>query len=561
MDCITDPAVKSVVLMWAAQTGKSEILLNTFGFFSDLDPAPILALQPTLQMAEAFSKDRLQPAIDACATLGGKIEPSKQKSGGNTLLHKKFPGGHITLAGANSPASLASRPVRIVMPDEVDRFPSSAGDEGDPVDLAWKRASTFYNRKLIMTSTPTVTDVSRIERAFKEGDQRYYNVPCPHCGEMQILRFANLKWADGDPATAHFVCVKCDKDIGEEHKPAMVAAGKWIATEPFNGTASFHIWEAYSPWCEWSGIVAGFLRAKKNPDTLKVWTNTTLGETWEDRNTSVEIGSAAERVEPYEADAPGGVLVITAGVDVQGDRLEASVFGWGLNEECWAIDHVIISGNTTERAVWDSLDELLFGRLYENPSGEFIGISCTCIDSGYRTDEVYKYVESRQLRRVYATKGMAGPGYPVISYPQKRRAAQSKVPVRLHVLGADAGKAIIYSRLMLQNDDPGCMHFPRRDPFDDSYFNQLTAEKCIIEYRAGHPKRVWKKKQQGARNEALDCAVLALAAMLKLRVNWRALVKRAAARVAGADDEAAGESPAQNRRPRRKTNWAQGWRK
>lgn len=564
MDCITDPAVECVVLMWSSQTGKSEILLNTFGFFTDLDPAPVLAIQPTLNMAEAFSKDRLQPAIDSCPALAEKIGPSRQKDGGNTLLHKKFAGGHITLAGANSPSSLASRPVRILLPDEVDRFPASAGAEGDPVDLAEKRTATFYNRKLILTSTPTITDISRIGRAFREGDQRYYNVPCPHCGEMQVLKFANLKWDDDDTGTARFVCVGCGEDIDESHKPAMLAAGAWVATASFTGTRSFHIWEAYSPWRKWAEIVASFLRAKKTPETLQVWTNTCLGETWEDRATSIEIRDAGSRVEVYDAEVPTGVLCLTCGVDTHEGRLEASVVGWGLHEEPYLIDHVVLPGNTSRSTVWKNLDELLFEREFEWAYGGHLGIECTCIDSGgHRTSEVYKYVEPRQVRRVYAVKGVSGEGLPIIRHFQKTRAADSKIPVKLHVYGPDAAKSFIYSRLGLAEDESGRMHFPDLDQFDDAYFDQLTAEKCVIEYKAGHPRRKWKLKVSGARNEALDCCGMALAAVRKLRPNWRALAKRADARLAGDSGPGTDDRPAPSRgsRRRRKTAWAQDWRK
>lgn len=560
MDVITDPAIHTVVLMWSSQTGKSEILINAFGFFADLEPSPVLALQPTLEMAEAFSKDRFQPAVDACPALSEKIKPVKQKSSGNTIRHKKYPGGHITYAGANSAASLASRPIRIVAPDEVDRFPSSAGTEGDPVDLAWVRAETFYNRKLLLTSTPTDADVSRIYRAFKEGDQRYFNVPCPHCGEFQVLKFANLKWEKDDTDTAHFECVHCDGHIGEEHKPKMIAEGKWIATAPLKGTASFHIWAAYSPWKKWSEIASSFLRAKKTPETLKVWTNTTLGETWEDRLTSVVINKASDRTEPYDAEVPTGALCLTAGVDTQDNRLEISVYGWGLLDTPYAVDHVIIPGNTAGDKVWRELDHLLFDREFEWAYGGYLKIACTCIDSGgHRTEEVYKYVEPRQTRRVYAIKGSSGEGHPVIYYPTKRRTAQARVPVRLHMVGTDAGKTAVLGRLALPPGESGRSHFPDREPFDDGFFDQLTSEKCVTVFHAGHPKRVWKKKVSSARNEALDCQVYALAAVHKLRPNWRALEKRANAVSKG---EALEDEPQKKtRQPRRRKGFVNSWRK
>lgn len=532
MDVITEPLVERVSVESSSQIGKTEIILNAIGFFVDQDPSPQLIVQPTLEMGEAFSKDRLAPMITACPALAGKVSTAKGRESGNTIRHKRFPGGHITISGANSPASLAMRPVRIVAPDEVDRYGESAGTEGDPVDLAWKRAATFHNRKLIMTSTPGYADLSRIDRAFKAGDRRRFHVPCPHCGEYQVLQFVNLKWVEHDPRTAHFVCTACARDIDESDKPLMLAQGVWIAEGQFNGHASFHIWEAYSPWRRWQQIVAAFYEAKGNPETLKVWTNTCLGEPWEDRHTSITV-NADSRGEPYDAEVPTGALMITAGVDTQDNRLEVSIWGWGTGEEPFAIDHVVLPGDTSRDEVWAQLDKLLFDREFEWAYGGTLRIAGACVDSGgHRAQAVYRYVEPRQVRHVYATKGMAGEGYPVISYPTRKRTAESRIPVRLHIIGTDTAKSTIYHRLATPPGESGAMHFPNRYPFEAGYFDQLTAEKCVTEYRAGVGKRVWKKKPGMYRNEALDCAVLALAALHKLRPNWRRLELMAQRRVA-----------------------------
>lgn len=559
MDSVTDPAVHTVVFMSSAQVGKSEIILNTMGYYIDQDPAPMLAVQPTLEMAEAFSKDRVAPMIAACPDLLAKVGQEKSRNSGSTIRHKKFPGGHITMSGANSPASLASRPVRIVPLDEVDRFPASVGDEGDPVKLAEKRSTTFFNRKTLITSTPTIKDVSRVERAFESGDQRYYNVPCPHCGEMHVLKFANLKWDSGRPETAHFQCPHCKGEIREEHRAAMLAGGEWVATEAFNGTASFHIWEAYSPWRKWSEIVVSFMEAKKTPETLQVWENTCLGEPHENRQFDIVIRHANDRTEPYDAEVPTGALVLTCGVDVQDNRLEASIFGWGLHETPYAVDHVVMVGNTAGEKVWKELDELLFDRDFAWAYGGYLRIACTCIDSGgHRTEEVYKYVEPRQPRRVWAIKGIAGEGHAVIYYPTKKRTAQARVPVKLHMVGTDAAKTAVMGRLALPPGELGRSRFPNHEPFDDGYFDQLTVEKCITEKRAGVPKRVWKKKTPSARNEALDCHCYALAALHKLRPNWRALEKIAEARRRG---EPTGDKEDRPKRPRRKRkSFATSWK-
>ena len=559
MDACCDDDTEEVTVMTSAQSGKSEALLNVVGYYVDQDPAPMLLLQPTLQMAEAFSKDRLAPMIRACPALAGKVADAGSKRGGNTLLHKQFPGGHVTLAGANSPASLASRPVRIVLGDERNKWGVSAGTEGDPWDLAKARAKTFHNRKFISTSTPGFTGVCPIERDFLSGDQRRFWVPCPHCGEYQVLRFANLKWEKDKPETAQFQCVGCEKLIDEGHRAAMLANGDWRAEQPFKGHASFHIWEAYSPWSSWASIAKSFLIAKKTPETLQVWTNSVAGETWEDRATSVDAITSSGRCEPYNAEVPAQALVLTAGVDVQDNRLEISVYGWGEHDTPWAIDHVVIAGNTGGKAVWTALDDLLFNREFDWECGGVLKIASACIDSGgHRTQEVYSYVEPRQIRRVYAIKGASGDGYPVIQAPQGRRLAESKIPVRLHLVGTDAGKSAVYHRLSLPADDPARAHFPNREPFDDVFFDGLTAEKCIIEYRMGRPKRVWKKKVSSARNEPLDCAVYALAAVHKLRPNYRTLMRRV-------ESAAEKDSPAQVQKPKRSRksggSFATSWRK
>lgn len=267
MDAIADPAVREVIVQKSAQVGWTEILLNVIGYHVHQDPSPILMVQPTLEMAEAFSKDRLAPMVRDTPALRGLIADPRSRDSGNTLLHKTFPGGHITMAGANSPAGLASRPIRLALFDEVDRFPVSAGAEGDPVSLGRKRTTTFWNRKTLMGSTPTVKGESRIEAAFEGGDQRYYYVPCPHCDEFQRLVWAQVKWDEGQPDTARYVCQHCGTMLTDADKPQMLRAGEWRASRPSQGIASFHISELYSPWVTWPEMARSFLEAKRLPET------------------------------------------------------------------------------------------------------------------------------------------------------------------------------------------------------------------------------------------------------------------------------------------------------
>ncbi len=261
MDAVNDPTVREIVVMKSAQVGWTEILGNIVGFHVDRDPAPILLIQPTLEMAEAWSKDRLAPMVRDTPALKGKIKDARSRDSGNTLLHKQFPGGHVTIAGANSPAGLASRPIRVVLCDEVDRYPPSAGTEGDPISLARKRSTTFWNRKLLMGSTPTVKDASRIEAAFLASDQRYFLVPCPHCGTEDRLRWQHVRWPEGRPEEAHYVCPHCGAVIEDTDKLRMLESGRWEASTEFNGVAGFHLSELYSPWVTFGAMARAFTEA------------------------------------------------------------------------------------------------------------------------------------------------------------------------------------------------------------------------------------------------------------------------------------------------------------
>lgn len=283
MDAISDPRAETVVIMSSAQVGKTEIVNNLVGYHIHRDPAPILVIQPTTEMCEAWSKDRLAPMLRDSPELRGRVSEAKAKTSGNTLRQKKFPGGHLAIVGANSAAGLASRPIRILCCDEVDRYPASAGSEGDPVKLGTKRTATFWNRKVILVSTPTTAGVSRIEKAFLESDQRHFFVPCPHCGDAQRLRWPQVKWTDGDPLSARYHCIACGAGWTDAERWAAVRKGEWVAEAPFTGTAGFHLNELYSPWRCMAETVRDFLDAKSRPDMLKTWVNTALGETWQEQ--------------------------------------------------------------------------------------------------------------------------------------------------------------------------------------------------------------------------------------------------------------------------------------
>ena len=274
MDSINDPGVHTVVVMSSAQVGKTEILNNIVGYHIHQDPAPILCVQPTVEMGKTWSKDRLAPMLRDTPALRGRVKDARSRDAGNTTQHKQFPGGHITIAGANSAAGLASRPIRVVLLDEVDRYPPSAGSEGDPVRLATKRTTTFWNRKILLTSTPTIKGLSRIELAFESSDKRRFWVPCPHCGEFQVLAWSGVKFAP-----LGYQCAGCQGLWTDTQRWWAVARGEWRAEGESKGVAGFHLNELYSPWVTTAEMVESFLEAKKSPETLKTWVKTTLGET------------------------------------------------------------------------------------------------------------------------------------------------------------------------------------------------------------------------------------------------------------------------------------------
>ena len=510
MDTINDHKINTVVFMKSAQVGATEILNNIVGYYIDQDPSPILILQPTLSMAQAWSKDRLSNMIRDCNVLREKIGDPKSKDGGNTVLSKQFPGGNINIVGSNSAAGLASRPVRILLCDEVDRYDQSAGTEGDPINLATKRTTTFWNRKILLTSTPTTKGLSRIEVAFEQSDKRYYNVPCPSCKKLQVLDWGQIQWEDGKPETAKYYCIHCEEEINESKKQWMLTNGKWVATDKSNGVAGFHISELYSPWRSWKDIALDFYSVKKQPEMLKTWVNTALGRTFDDPGESIEFEELLEQRESYDLNTvPNNVLVITCGIDTHSDRLELQLLGWGKDNECWVVDYKILFGDPTSHNIWKDLDDYLnSGFIRED--GKRLRIACTCIDSGgHHTQTVYAYTKKRLHRKIFAIKGLSQPNRPIAGKP-------SFVGTDKHILypvGSDTAKEFIYTRLKSENKT---IHFPAT--VDVEYFKQLTSEKRVIKYVRGKKTFKWVKKT--TRNEALDTMVYGIAAMYILKPNY-----------------------------------------
>lgn len=526
-----EPGIHTVVVMCCSQVGKTEALLNGIGYFIDQDPAPILVIEPTLQMGEALSKDRVAPMVRDTPALAGKVRAVRSKDSDNTLLHKGFPGGHLTICGANSAASLAMRPIRVIFADEVDRYPVSAGTEGDPLKLASKRSATFHNRLTVMVSSPTVKGASRIEQAFNQSDQRRFYCPCPHCGTYQPLLWRNLKWgknADGhgwDGLDPWLECESCAGAIPEQARPAMLRAGVWTAEAFAAGVAGFHLSELYSPWVRWREMVAGHYEAIGDTELRRVFVNTCLGETFEEIGEGIEPGRLIDRREKYAAPVPAGAVVLTAGVDVQDDRLEVQVRAWGPGEESWRVTYRVLYGDPAQPEVWNALDDVILSGQFVHETGNRLSVSATAIDSGgHHTKAVYAYVQTRAARRVFATIGRAGFGRPMVSAPSRRKMGRDRRPVDLFIVGVDEIKSLEQSRLRRQDHGPGYCHFPETDEFSTEYFAQLTAEDLHTTFHMGVAKRVWKKKR--TRNEALDCSVLDYAALVLLKPNFAALGRR-----------------------------------
>ena len=515
LDAFNNPNIERIVVMTSSQVGKTEILLNAIGYYIDQNPSPMLCVQPTLAMGQAFSKDRLAAMIRDSDKLKDSVKDARSRDSGNTTMHKAFAGGHISIVGSNSASGLASRPIRILLMDEVDRYETSAGSEGSPISLAIARTKTFWNRKIFMCSTPTVKGISAIEDAFEESDQRYYHVPCPECNHKQVLKWKNVVWDDEKPETANYACDGCGAVISESKKQWMIKNGEWIATKPTNKVAGFHISELYSVWSTWADMAKNFLEAKKNPETLKTFINTSLGESWEEQGDAVEYETLLERRLNYDfTNIPEEVLVLTAGCDVQKDRIELQLVGWGKDYLAYVCDYKIFWGDPNSQNVWSDLDAYLKKR-FKTDTDRIIPISCTTIDSGgHHTNMVYQFTKPRQGRRVFAIKGLSTAGKPIANRPT----FVGKNKAVLYGVGTDSAKEAIFARLATDPDQT-TLHFC--SDLDEEYFKQLTAEKRITKFVRGRKTLAWK--QIRPRNEALDTLVYNFAAIYILNPNFESI--------------------------------------
>lgn len=551
MDAISDPRVETVVVMSSAQVGKTEIVNNLCGYHIHQDPAPILVVQPSVEMGETWSKDRLAPMLRDSPGLRGKVSDAKSRTSGNTVRHKTFAGGHLTVTGANSAAGLASRPIRILCCDEVDRYDASAGTEGDPITLAIKRTATFWNRKVVLVSTPGVAGVSRIEKAYEESDKRRFWVPCPHCDEAQVMRWEQVRWDEGAPSTAAYHCAECGAAWTDAERWAAVRRGDWRAEAPFRGTAGFHLNELYSPWRRLVETVRDFLAAKGDPQRLKAWVNTALGETWREKGDAPEAERLYERSrgeEFPEGVLPKGALLLTAGADCQGDRIEARVWAWGPGFEQWLVAREIYMGSPAVWETWKGVQDLLARSFPAEDGGPDAVIARLAVDTGGRdTAAVYGHLRRLgQPQRVMPVKGGSNSGRPISlpSYVDAQDGARKlRRALRLWTINSGHWKAELYGRLRQARSEEGFplgwVHLPSW--IDAEECQQLVAEELVtVQTRQRFTRQEWRKLRE--RNEALDCAVYARAALSDLGADRKG--DRFWLQYARAEPVAPGEAPA-----------------
>lgn len=535
MNAFTEPGIHRVVVKSSSQIGKSDMMNNVIGRFAHLDPCAIMMIQPTIDMAQDYSKTRIAPMIRDTKVLNNLFYDVKSRDANNTILSKVFPGGRLIMCGANSPAGLASRPIRILLADEVDRFPDSAGTEGDPVDLAAKRMTTFWNSCMGLFSTPTNEVASRIDEEYLAGTQEEWQHKCPNCGEYHLLRhidmtvdYKEIKTPSGKKTVivndVKWRCPHCGFSFSE--KEMKQTPQKYISRNADalkNGIRSFFVNGFTSPWMTWSRIMREWLEAKGDPEREKVIMNTVFGESYKQKGAFEDEQIFLRRRESYGAELPNGVLLLTAAIDTQDNRLEYEVVGWGKEEECWGIRKGIVLGAPNQARTWKEIDNIL-DKTYHFADGKGLKVVRTFIDSGgHYTSDVYNYCQKNFHKQRFAIKGRGGPGIPLIYKIAK--ANNAKAPLIL--LGVDDGKQQIMDRLSIDSPGPLYFHFPQDEGikelsdrgYDDLYFKGIISEHKKVYKRNGVLREVWETTKN-VRNEPLDLRNYNLACMKSLQPDW-----------------------------------------
>ncbi len=537
-----DPA-EFVVFMKAAQLGATEAGNNWLGYCIHHAPALMLMVYPGLAEVKRNTSTRIDPLIASTPELKERVVEPRSRDGGNSIFRKKFPGGELVMTGSNSAVGLRSTPARYLFLDEVDGYPGEAGVEGDPVNLAIQRTVTFRSRrKILMVSTPTIEGRSRIQAAYWHTDQRRYFVPCRQCSAFATVDWVQIKWPERAPDRAVWLCPNCGAAHEEHHKKALLSGGQWRPTAAGDGRhVGFHLSALYSPWETWGDIAADFVRTNQNPAQFKTWVNTKLGETWRERGEAPEWERLYERRETYPIGViPAGGLLLTAGVDVQQDRIEAEVVAWGRDQQSWSVDYRVLTGNTSrlDDPVWDQLSAVL-DEVWPHVSGVDMPLTRLAIDDGYNSQLVRAWARRHPGPRVLVTKGQDRMTVP-ISRPSAVDVdiAGRKIRggMRVWPIGVSLLKTELYGwlRMARPTDEalargetfpPGYCHLPE---YGEEHFRQLCAEQLQKrETRKGYDVWEWAKTRD--RNESLDCRIYARAAACQAGVlrlgpkRWREL--------------------------------------
>lgn len=544
IDAIKEYGVRRITYMTGAQLGKTTIQQCATGYFIAHEPKSQIFVQPTQGDVQTFLETKLRPMIEANKSIAEKMAKPRSRDGVNNSRMISYVGGWLMFSWAGSPKTLRSRSAPITHADEIDGMEATA--EGDPIELLAQRSATFGDQALrTESSTPTIAGASRVENAFKQGDMRRYYVPCPHCDEAQFLRWENVTWQgrkstniqdakedldqQHEVETASYRCECCGEPWSDGERIAAIRNAEklghgWKAEKPFKGHVSFHAPEMLSTFRKMRDIVQSYLD-KLALDDLQVFVNVSLGETYEENGDKADPEVLQLRAEEYPTQIPNAGVYLTCGIDMQMDRLELEIVAWGVGEESWSIDYRVLWGDPLGDEVWEELDDILEDT-YMHESGAQLSISAACLDTGGTagyTQRAYEYVKSRRNRKVFAIKGRAGWGMPIVQSPQRKQSGKDKRKIDLFIVGTDEAKLTVMRRLDLEKKGPGYCHFPHDREME--WYRQLTAEKLIIRYVKGQPIREWHKPDR-ARNEALDCRVYALAALKIMQPNLKRVSER-----------------------------------
>lgn len=533
MDAITDPNTEEVTIVAPSQSGKSEVALNAIGYYIHQEPSPILLVQFSVDEAKSFSKDRIQTMIKATPALRPLVSPVKSRDSKNTIRSKSYPGGQIDIVGANSAAGLASRPKRVVILDERDRHPRSAGKEGDVKGIAYARTTTFKHRKkIIEISSPTTPEESLIWPSYEEATQEVFEVPCPHCGYYQTLEWPRLKWTlqpSGlvDPRSVHYECANCKGQIRPEQRPALYKQMRHRATAqtsvPRKRSFRIHgLLAAFETWYNLASLFVSYARIQDlalRAEKLKTFFNTKLGELWIDQESESFKAKLLERAQRYDTRAdedvtkeqprwqvPREVALLAAGMDVQHNRVEIAVMGYGVGETSWLIEYVILRGDTSQPAFWANVETWRTHRTWKHESGGTLQVRALAVDAsdGTHSKTIYAYTGPRRFDGVFALKGSTNPGAPLL--PLK---ATKVTGGKLYVCGVNGGMDRLYRRLQMATPGPGFIHL--NEYATEAFLTQLLSMRRVLDPKTS--KRRWEKNPN-IPNEVPDAVNYAYLAFL-----------------------------------------------